>query len=99
MSNESQMNDGGESNSGIVPTKQPNEGTGGPKEAVEERPLTKENMDEPDSYRAQNREREIHRPDHVREAAPNRVCFHAAIRGRNRVRQVAPARVCAGGAG
>ncbi len=37
MSYTAQMNDGGESNSGIVPAKQPNEGTGGPKEAVEGR--------------------------------------------------------------
>ena len=82
----------GESYSGIVPlcgstNEAPNKGGRPLAEGVEERPLTKENMDEPDSYRAQNRESELHRPDHVREATPNRVCYQAAIRGRNRVRQ------------
>ncbi len=69
MSNKPQMNDGGESNSGVVPAKQPNEGTGGPKEVVEERPLTKENMDEPNSCRSQNRESEPNGLDRVRQAA------------------------------
>ena len=36
MSDKFQMNGGGESNSGIVPAKLPNEGQGGLKEAVEE---------------------------------------------------------------
>ena len=67
MSNKAQMNDGGESNSGIVPAKQPNEGTGGPKEVVEERPLTKENMEEPNSCRPQSRESEPNGLDRVRE--------------------------------
>ncbi len=44
MSGTSSMHGGGESYSAVVPAKQPNEGMGGPKEAVEERTLTKENM-------------------------------------------------------
>lgn len=47
MSYKTRMNGGGESHSGVVPTKQPNESQGGPQEAVEGRPLTKENMEEP----------------------------------------------------
>ena len=45
------MNGGGESYSGTVPTRQPNEGRGGPKEVVEERPRTEENMEEPNLCR------------------------------------------------
>ncbi len=37
------MNGNGESYSGVILTKQPNEGRGGPKEVAEGRPLTKEN--------------------------------------------------------
>ncbi len=69
MSYTAQMNDGGESNSGIVPAKQPNEGTGGPKEVVEERPLTKENMAQSNSCRTQSRESEPNGLGRVREAA------------------------------
>ena len=69
MSNKAQMNDGGESNSGIVSAKQPNEGTGGPQEVVERRPLTKENMEEPNSCRSQNRGSEPNGLDRVRQAA------------------------------
>ena len=43
MSYKAQMHGGGESYSGIVSAKQPNEGRGGPQEVVERRPLTKEN--------------------------------------------------------
>ncbi len=69
MSNKAQMNGGGESNSGIVSAKQPNEGTGGPKEVVERRPLTKENMGEPNLRRTQSRESEPNGLDRVRQAA------------------------------
>ena len=63
------MNGGGESYSGTVPTKQPNEGRGGPKEVVEERPLTEENMEEPNLCRTQSRESEPNGLDRVRQAA------------------------------
>ena len=69
MSYKTQMNGDGESYSGVVPPKQPNEGLGRPKEAVEGRPLTKENMEEPNSYRAQKRESEPNGLDRVRHAA------------------------------
>ena len=69
MSYKAQMNGSGESYSGIVPTKQPNEGQGGPQEVVEGRPLTKENMEEPNSCRTQSRESEPRGMDRVREAA------------------------------
>ena len=48
MSYKTHMHGGGESYSGIVPAKQPNEGRGGPKEVVEGRPLTKENTEQTD---------------------------------------------------
>jgi retron-type reverse transcriptase len=69
MSYKAQMNGGGESSGGIVPAKQPNEGRGGPKEAVEERPPAKENMEQPNSCRTQSRESEPSGLDRVREAA------------------------------
>ena len=69
MSYKTHMYGGGESYSGIVPTKQPNEGRGRPQEAVEGRPLTKENMEEPNSCRTQSRESEPNGLDRVREAA------------------------------
>ena len=69
MSHKSHMHGGGESYSGVVPTKQPNEGRGRPQEAVEGRPLTKENMEEPNSCRTQSRESEPNGLDRVREAA------------------------------
>jgi len=43
MSGKSLVDGGGESNSGIVPAKQPNQGERSPTEVVEGRPLTKEN--------------------------------------------------------
>jgi RNA-directed DNA polymerase len=64
-----QMHGDGESYSGIVPRKQPNESQGGPQEAVEERPLTKENMGEPNSCRTLDRESESSGLDRVRQAA------------------------------
>jgi hypothetical protein len=58
MSYKPQMHGGGESYSGGVPAKQLNECLGGQKEAVEDRPLTKENTGEPNSCRTQSRESE-----------------------------------------
>jgi group II intron reverse transcriptase/maturase len=69
MSYTAQMNGGGESYNGIVPAKRSNEGRGGPKEIVEGRPLTKENAEEPNSYRTQSRESEPKGLDRVRQAA------------------------------
>ncbi len=69
MSYKSRMNGGEESYSGVVPAKQPNEGLGGPKEAAEERPLTEENMEEPNLCRTQSRESEPNGLDRVRQAA------------------------------
>ena len=51
MSHKSSMHGGGESYSGIVPAKQPNKSGQPPAEAVEGRPLTKENTPEPNSCR------------------------------------------------
>ena len=69
MSSESHMNGHGESYSGIVPTKRSNEGRGGPKEIVEERPLTKENAEEPNPLRTPSRESGPSGLDRVRQAA------------------------------
>ena len=69
MSYKSQMHGGGESNNGIVPAKSPNEGQGGPQEAMEERPLTKENTGEPNPRRTPGRESGPSGLDRVREAA------------------------------
>ena len=69
MSYKAQMNGNGESYSGVVPAKQPNESLGGPQEAVEGRPLTKENMEEPNSCRTPSRGSEPNGLDRVRQAA------------------------------
>jgi len=69
MSDKAHMHGGGESYSGIVPSKQPNEDQGGSQEVVEGRPLTKENMGEPNSCRTPSRESEPNGLDRVREAA------------------------------
>jgi RNA-directed DNA polymerase len=69
MSYKAQVNGGGESNSGIVPTKQPNEGLGRPQEVVEGRPLTKENRGKPHSCRTPSRGDEPSGLDRVRQAA------------------------------
>ena len=63
------MNGSGESYSGVVPVKRSNESQGGPKEIVEGRTLTKENMEEPNSNRTPSREKEPNGLDHVRQAA------------------------------
>ena len=54
MSSETPMPGDGESHSGRVPMKQPNEGQGGPKEVVEGRPVTQETGEEPNAYRTQS---------------------------------------------
>jgi RNA-directed DNA polymerase len=69
MSYKAQMNGNGESYSGVVPTKQPNESQGGPQEVVEGRPLTKENMEKPNSCRTPSRGNEPNGLDRVRQAA------------------------------
>ena len=51
MSHKSSTHGGGESYSGVVLTKQPNKSGQPPAEAVEGRPLTKENTPEPNSHR------------------------------------------------
>ena len=56
MSSKTHMHGNGESYRGIVPAKWSNEGSGGPKEIVEGRPLTKENAEEPNPRRTQGRE-------------------------------------------
>ena len=69
MSHKAHMHGGRESHSGIVPTKRSNEGRGGPKEIVEERPLTKENAEEPNPNRTPRREIGPSGLDRVRQAA------------------------------
>src|SRR3989441_6398636 len=56
MSHKSSMHEGGESYSGTVLTKQPNQSGIPPAEVVEGRPLTKENTSEPNSCRTPCRE-------------------------------------------
>ncbi len=69
MSYKSHMHGQGESYRGIVPTKQPNESQGGPQEAVEERPRTKENMVQSNPCRPQSRKSGPSGLDRVHEAA------------------------------
>src|SRR5450755_637083 len=69
MSYKAHMHGGGESHSGVVPAKQPNKSGRPPAEVVEERPLTKENMDQLNLYRIQSRESGPNGLDRVREAA------------------------------
>ena len=85
MSYKAWMNGSGESYSGVVPTKQPNEGPGRPQEAVEERPLTKENMEKPNLYRTPRRESEPSGLDRVRQTG-QQSGLPPIIHGRNRVR-------------
>jgi RNA-directed DNA polymerase len=59
----------GESYSGVVPAKQPNKGGQLPAEGVEERPLTKENMEQPNLCRTPSRESGPSGLDRVRRAA------------------------------
>jgi RNA-directed DNA polymerase len=69
MSYKTHVYGGGESYSGVLPMKQPNESQGGPQEAVEGRPLTKENMEQPNLRRTPSRESEPTGLDRVRRAA------------------------------
>ena len=59
----------GESYSGVVPAKHPNKGRGLPAEGVEERPLTKENMEQSNLCRTPSRESGPNGLDRVRRAA------------------------------
>jgi hypothetical protein len=68
MSHKTHVHGNRESHSGIVPTKQPNESQGGPQEAVEGRPLTKENMEEPNPCRTPSRKSGSSGLDRVRRA-------------------------------
>jgi len=63
------MNGSGESNSGVVLRKQPNEGLGGPQEVAEGRPLSKENMEESNWRRTPSRGSEPKGLDRVRQTA------------------------------
>ena len=63
------MHGSGESYSGVVPAKHPNKGGRLPAEGVEERPLTKENMEQPNPSRTPSREDGPSGLDRVREAA------------------------------
>ena len=74
MSYKTQMHGGGESYSGVVPTKRSNEGLGRPKEIVEGRLPTKENMEQPNSRRTQSRESEPSGLDRVRASEVGTVC-------------------------
>jgi RNA-directed DNA polymerase len=69
MSDKSFMHGHGESNSGIVPTKQPNKGGESLAEAGEGRPLTKENTHQPNPCRTPSRESGLSGLERVREAA------------------------------
>lgn len=69
MSDKTHMHGDGESDSGVVPTKQPNKSVQALAEVVEGRPLTKENMDQPNQYRTQKRKSWSSKLAHVREAA------------------------------
>jgi group II intron reverse transcriptase/maturase len=69
MSDKTHMHGDGESDSVIVPAKQPNKSGEPPAEAVEGRTLTKENMDQPNQYRTQKRKSWSSRLARVREAA------------------------------
>lgn len=69
MNHKTLMNDGGESYSGIVPTKQPNKSERSPAEAVEGRPQAKENTQEPNPCRTPSRESGPSGLARVREAA------------------------------
>src|ERR1700674_374348 len=67
MSGKSTMYGGGESYSGVVPTKQPNKGGRPSAEVVEGRPLTKENAEQPTPCRTPSRESGPSGLDHVRQ--------------------------------
>jgi RNA-directed DNA polymerase len=63
------MHDSGESYCGIVPAKQPNKSGRPPAEAVEGRPMTKENVGQPNPYWTPSQKSGPNGLDRVREAA------------------------------
>jgi len=69
MSHKPPMHGGGESYSGVVPTKQPNKSEPSPAEVAEGRPLTKENTQQPNPCRTPSRESGPSGLERVREAA------------------------------
>jgi len=69
MSDKTTMDGGGESYSGVVPTKQPNKSGKPQAEVVEERPLAKKNTEQSNQYRTQNRESWPNGLERVREVA------------------------------
>jgi len=69
MSDKSLVNGGGESYSGVVPTKQPNQSEPSPAEVAEGRRLTKENTRQPNPYRTRSRESGPSGLERVRETA------------------------------
>jgi RNA-directed DNA polymerase len=69
MSGKSHTHDSGESYGGVQPTKQPNKRGRPPEEAVEERPPTKENAGQPNSYWTQSQDNGTNGLNRVREAA------------------------------
>ena len=69
MSGKSLMYGGGESYSGVVPTKQPNKSGGPQAEVVEGRPLVKENTEQSNQCRTQSRESGSSGLERVREVA------------------------------
>ncbi|MGO9271490.1 MAG: hypothetical protein ACLQOO_14715 [Terriglobia bacterium] len=68
MSGKSLMQGSGDSNCGIVPTKQPNKGGEPPAEVGEGRPWTKENTPQPNPYWTLSRESGPSGLERVREA-------------------------------
>ena len=83
MSGKSLMHGPGESYSGIVPTKRPNQGGRPLAEAAEERPLTKENTPWPNPCQTQSWKSGPRGLERVR---PHWDVRHSSIRGKNRVR-------------
>lgn len=69
MSDNPHVYGGGESYSGVVPAKHPNKGGRLPAEGAEERPLAKENMEQPNLGRTPSRESRQSRLDRVRRVA------------------------------
>jgi RNA-directed DNA polymerase len=69
MSGKPLTHDGGESYCGIVSPKQPNKSGETPAEAVEKRPQTKENTQQPNLDRTPSRENRPSGLERVREAA------------------------------
>jgi hypothetical protein len=83
MSDKSLMHGQGESYSGVVPTKQPNEGGRPPEEVAEGRPLTKENTPRPNPCQTQNWEGG---PSGLARVRLHFGATSLSIRGKNRVR-------------